>query len=215
MKSNKTPQTRFLRRQDVTENLADYGIVQGFLEKMDPSDEKVRNALGIANRHCQVFWGLLNAVTSANGLAIPNALQVAKKLMKFPSPEMTHLLKQGLLEHGNQRGEWVITAKAIKKMNALLEEGGSPANTETVSAESIREDLSKKAPKPRKTRKPKKTRRTKPEPAATKTPKVPDRILNKTVGQIIEKLQAEKANLLQQAADVDNRIQEILKIFQK
>jgi hypothetical protein len=174
---------------------SDFATIQVFLEKMDPKDEKVQGGLGVNERHTELFWAALNAVTEETGLAIPNFLKLAAKLIRFPSTYITKLHQMGLIEHGDGRGQWKITAKAIKKMNALL------------SGEAMVEE----APIEPRSRKPEKVAST----------KVPRRIAKKTVGDLIEKLEGRARQLdddikrlVEERDGIKSKIQSILEMFE-
>lgn len=101
-------------------------IIEQFLEKVDPKDKGVQQALGLTEREMEVFWAALNTV--GDDLAIPNFTKVAGKLVKTPSPYIDKIKKAKLVVRGEGKGKWGIADGAIKKMEAIMKgETSAPA----------------------------------------------------------------------------------------
>lgn len=168
-----------------------FDTIQEFLAQMDPKNEAVQKAFGTSERQTELMWAALSAVREESGLAIPGFRELAAKVINFPSPYISKLRKHKVIERGERRGEWSITAKALKKMEGLL------------SGEPIVEE----APGRRRG-------------SGRRTPKVPAKLARQTVGQLIKKLQDKEADLDGQIAalvasrdGIRKKIQTILEAF--
>lgn len=93
--------------------------VQDFLSRVsDPKEQSVLDALGLAPRQMELFLAVLNALPE-DSLIIPDMAKITKDV-GVSSPYIQELKKKKLICRGPKRGEWLVTERAIKKMDSFL-----------------------------------------------------------------------------------------------
>ena len=147
--------------------LNDFETIQVLLGKHDPKNEQVQGAFGVNEAQAEVLWAGFNAITAETGLSVPNFLQLAGKVNKYPSTYLTALKVKRLIKKGKTRGEWLLSKKTLRRAQALL-------NGEMVGGSEAPETTTRKT----RTRK-------------KKSVKLSRRVSNQTVGELISSLRAD------------------------
>lgn len=165
--------------------MTNHEIVQAALDRLDPSNEKFLERMKLAPQMAQIFWAALSALREETGLAIPDLKKTAEKLVKHPSAYFTELKNRGAIEKGDGRGAWSITAKAIKRLEALIAGTEAPADEEAPTGTT--------------------TKSTKATSSGGGSTKLPAKIAKKTLGQMLKQIEDDLAIVKQEETAIVER----------